>query len=707
MFNKLLFDKNLMNTCLAAVLALGLAACSSSDNQTTQTPPPVDPAPVEPMPTPAEQLAAAQEAVATARMAVAALTATSTLAEIAEAQSALAAATAQLATASAIPENQIALLQEQIADLQMQINDLQTGPSNAAMAVTDAIAALASAETAEATAQTVAEAAVDALTAAAAAVGAVDSAGLDAAIAAYQTAQANSAAAQADLTAATGAVETARMALESAQATLAEVDPTAVELEAARAALAKAEEDATAQAAEIAALKARIKTLEDAAAAAEKAAMDAEAEAEAMAMAAAGKALKAALGGNPLGLLTSAMLQSGGDELQVDQAVIAGTTTDPVAVDLEAGDSAGSLGAWSGTNFAHTNASTKVSSSAVVYTNQKAPTVEPFATGARQDDGTTALTPVAATATPTTEGEYNAATRTLALGAAPAGATIGGDNWPTAGTTTYTPDSVSGAVVIRGTFMGAMGNYRCSASCTATPIDGGGVTLGGTWLFVHDAGAMTSTADATYLYFGWWLRKDDGAPTAASAFHGELGDVEGNGTLTDPTGLIGSATYVGKAAGKFAINDPLNGGDAGHFTADATLTAKFSGDGAGVTGTIDNFMANDKAVPWSVALNNNTLANDTVGAAPAANFVASGAISSTADLTTATPTVDDSRTTVWSIDGNTAGASGTWSGQMYDEALAPAAASDGSTVPTSVTGTFQSQFGSTHSMVGGFGAERQ
>ena len=51
MFNKLLFDKNLVNACLAAVLALGLAACGSSSNQSS-APAPTEPAPTEPAPPP-------------------------------------------------------------------------------------------------------------------------------------------------------------------------------------------------------------------------------------------------------------------------------------------------------------------------------------------------------------------------------------------------------------------------------------------------------------------------------------------------------------------------------------------------------------------------------------------------------------------------------------------------------------------------------
>ena len=128
------------------------------------------------------------------------------------------------------------------------------------------------------------------------------------------------------------------------------------------------------------------------------------------------------------------------------------------------------------------------------------------------------------------------------------------------------------------------------------------------------------------------------------------------------------------------------------------MTAQFGANAAptngGLSGTVDNFMANDEAVPWSVTLFRSEWDGTTAGA---------------------TTPVDDPNTigvdeevnqTVWSIDGNSAAASGNWSAQMHDEALAPATASDGSNVPTSVVGTFQSHFGSTHTMVGAFGAEK-
>ena len=63
--------------------------------------------------------------------------------------------------------------------------------------------------------------------------------------------------------------------------------------------------------------------------------------------------------------------------------------------------------------------------------------------------------------------------------------------------------------------------------------------------------------------------------------------------------------------------------------------------------------------------------------------------------------------TTWSIDGNSAPRSGTWSGQMYDEMPGNAPSGDGSNVPTTVTGTFYSEFSTIGRMVGAFGADKQ
>ena len=395
------------------------------------------------------------------------------------------------------------------------------------------------------------------------------------------------------------------------------------------------------------------------------------------AMAAAGKALHGALGSTPLGNLNrstnpgGALLAATGLTINtIDTA-----DTDPV---LEAGDSAGALGSWNGMNYARMDATTKASHAAVVYTNQGAPTMTAFGT-------------VHATG-------YDEPTRTLTL-TADADDNVKGSSFPTVGTKTFSANVAGGdEVSFQGTYDGVTGTYFCTIAtgtpCTAQYSGAEGITLGTNWSFVHPKDAKVPVADANYLHFGWWLTKDeDDKPTSASAFHGVVGTAP---TTPDSTTITGSATYSGHAAGKFAISNPLGGSDAGHFTADVMLTAKFGVNAApnngGISGTVDNFMANDKSVPWSVELQR-------------AQWGTSGAFASIPDDTSTTD-VDEETGTVWSIDGNAAPMSGDWNGQMYDEATS-GAADDGSNVPTTAVGVFQSMFGSTHTMVGAFGATKE
>ena len=250
---------------------------------------------------------------------------------------------------------------------------------------------------------------------------------------------------------------------------------------------------------------------------------------------------------------------------------------------------------------------------------------------------------------------------------------------------------------------GAPGRYRCTGATCSSTNDGEGspTVLEGTWRFFPNEGAMVSTPDAAYLYYGWWVSKDkDGMPTAASAFASHVGSLAATtghriaaGWADEATAeaITGSATYTGNAVGKFAMHNLAEGtGNSGHFTADAEINIKF-GDisntdpasgvtDAGVTGTIDNFRLNDGSEDpnWSVTLNRSSA------------WAPDGEI---------TGPVSDA--TVWSINGNKAAASGSWSGTAYDETP-----DDGSNLPTAVTGTFYSEFGSSHRMVGAFGVEK-
>ena len=403
-----------------------------------------------------------------------------------------------------------------------------------------------------------------------------------------------------------------------------------------------------------------------------------------------GKALKGALTQTPLSYapavtaLTSSGVTIGYNHDFPTDADGTGTANLSTG-SIKKGASAGSLGSWNGTNYLTKNAGTGVTNQAVLYTNRAAAKSYPIATRY-----------ATATNVPTNAGTYTPADRQLSLGDA-ADSNIKADMFPTAGETTFTPTAPSNEILVPGTYQGAAGDYRCTGTCTATAGASGVITLSADWVFIHDSGAMVSISDANYLVFGWWLRKDkDDKPTQASAFTHVVGDVDGDVDLTNPSTLAGKATYSGHAAGKFAIHDPLTGtGDAGHFTADATLNATF-GTGAtnGLSGMIDNFMANEQSVPWSVTLFRRSW--DTTN---------SGQVEAADDPDTAG--VNESVTqTVWSIGGNSAAASGTWDAMMYDEKPGNAPSGDGSNVATSVTGTFQSHYGSTHTMVGAFGATK-
>ena len=418
---------------------------------------------------------------------------------------------------------------------------------------------------------------------------------------------------------------------------------------------------------------------------AEKSKMDDEAMTKAMAKT--GKDLHAALAGNATAdttALDNAAVTLSATGLAVDAAVGAGTladATDPVSVTLTAGDSVAALGSWNGMDYKHTDTGTKIVNEARVYTNKGAGKTVSLA-----DAGITVHT--AATAGDDIKGYYTV-DETADL------AKIMSATFTHSGTQSHTYDTDRQvAFTTRGTFDGAPGQYRCTGTCSSTN-DGKGSpsALTGVWHFKPDAGAMVHQPDANYLYYGWWVSKDkDGVPTAASAFDGVVGTIDALTNSNSPSELTGSATYAGHAAGKFAMDNVLAGtGNGGHFTADAMLTAKFGANAApnngGISGTINNFRLNDGSVDpgWSVELKRAGWdgTEDTFGG------------------------TGNEAMTVWSINGNKAPESGAWSGQVYDEMPGDAPDGDGSTIPTTVTGTFYSEFSTIGRLVGGFGANKQ
>ena len=263
----------------------------------------------------------------------------------------------------------------------------------------------------------------------------------------------------------------------------------------------------------------------------------------------------------------------------------------------------------------------------------------------------------------------------------------------TAGTETFhLPDpNPQGATMINvpGSFHGVSGMYSCTPTtaadgCTAS-VAAQGFTLGaGAWTFKpgNPNARVLSAMDTMYASYGWWIHKtENGSTFTASAFFDYKG---GDGSAELASGLDtlqGSATYMGGAAGKYALSSSTGGtNDAGHFTAKAMLEADFTDNM--ISGTIDNFMGADgMARNWSVELKDQAVS-------------ATGVIAG--DGTTGNT---DRQMTMWTIGGMDGDASGEWTGQLYNNGE--------DLVPMTAAGTFYTEFGQGNRMVGAFGANLQ
>ena len=245
------------------------------------------------------------------------------------------------------------------------------------------------------------------------------------------------------------------------------------------------------------------------------------------------------------------------------------------------------------------------------------------------------------------------------------------------------------AAKIRGTYNGGDGYYHCGQSAGApcrSAVDGaGGITLTGGWSFEPDDGTMAVTPDADYVIFGWWSREvATGVDVATFAQ-----TVGANLAGAANTALTGTAMYVGGAAGKYSINEPVEGNpNSGAFTAKAELTAKFGNatDLGTISGMLSGFMAGGEAKDWTVALKG--AGTEAEAAIVADSFGGDGTASST----------------VWTIDGTAGSASGMWSGDFYYNTTAQQTAAN---TPPAAAGTFIANYGNVGRMVGAFGATKQ
>ena len=375
-------------------------------------------------------------------------------------------------------------------------------------------------------------------------------------------------------------------------------------------------------------------------------------------------------------------------------------TIDHTELKLDASTTVAALGGWQGAQYVKTDSDGMVTDTAVIYTNQGPPKLEPFATkhagiidsiGAVPNASLAALKPMS--------DEF----RTIP----------GIKDHQLAASVTERPAFIS----VVGTLDGAPGEFRCGTT-TGTVCESKGGTDGSTqlsagWYFIPNEDAMASTPDATYSAFGWWLNEDgdtkraDGfwfvpRPDASSTTNSVDGIlIDDEGAITAVQELSGTATYRGHAAGKVGFYNPLlsDRNVGGHFTADATLTVDFqdlADDGSSqswgtMTGTLDGFMVNGVAVnDWEVKLLSTRDTNRSSG------FVESniqGFPSSEPERG-----VEYSGVTTWSIDGKTANDQ---EGKHYGVFLD---AHEDSGLPLTTVGHFTAQYGSIGSMTGGFGA---
>ena len=342
-------------------------------------------------------------------------------------------------------------------------------------------------------------------------------------------------------------------------------------------------------------------------------------------------------------------------------------TTEINTINLKAGDDVDALKGWKGKDYKLSDGekTAKRTTEARIYHNQgAAETGKPLQNSDFNGAATFNVTDGVVTITPT-----SSASKLIKVTAF------------SSGTTTLSDDQKKNQP---GSINDIAGTFSCTGTCSVQAA-AGGTTLTGTWTF--STSATASRPDTDYLYFGWWVHKNDkDEPLAASAFAVRHGS--DNTKIALSTGLNalgGSATYEGAAAGKYAdLNQRVGTATGGHFIADAMLEATFEAAGGttkgGVKGTIDNFRLNDGSddPDWSVALGNKD------------------------DFTNT-----DSTTTTWSIGESEGTADGNWTVSFYDEQPGNAPGGDGSNIPTTATGTFHSEFGSDLKMVGAFGANKK
>ena len=169
------------------------------------------------------------------------------------------------------------------------------------------------------------------------------------------------------------------------------------------------------------------------------------------------------------------------------------------------------------------------------------------------------------------------------------------------------------------TYKGIPGSVYCLGTCTTE--DG---KLKGSWYFTPTSpmakyvmkDEATTYSEEMFAYFGYWLTMNTSPArlelTTFAAPGGPGTNMDDLSLAPDTDEKSTSATYTGKAAGLSLTKDEKSDGSgfmnhkSGHFTADVTLTADFSGSTDGdssLRGIINGFAGGDHVnTDWKVTL---------------------------------------------------------------------------------------------------------
>ena len=255
----------------------------------------------------------------------------------------------------------------------------------------------------------------------------------------------------------------------------------------------------------------------------------------------------------------------------------------------------------------------------------------------------------------------------------------------------------------RGNYNGAPGTYTCTVTtagddCVVTiPPTGPYLASEGAWTFTPEVNATAWRGDSEFMSFGWWLQE----PLNQNGTYTFKYYVDGTPyTSTDAGTPTGTATYTGRAAGKYVVQETddtgVIDGMAGQFVAAASLTANFSAaPNPTIEGSISDFQGEGMSMSgWEVTLHRKSLAD----IAAATGF----------------PAATQTDPTLPRFDGVTATmgdqtAHGDWTGQFFGNAMALNAEGTRAPVmnaqPLGVGGTFEAD-NEAASIAGAFGARR-